>query len=300
MANPDFLAFGDADPWQFDLSCSRLLQVLPETEFRDLVPRFEHLVEQVGVGFPRLRHVLLMDGNAGISIKDYANLFLIPRDICNIQADGPSKSATIAECGGDSEARCNGLTTACPSLESLTLVLWYSCLLIDAKFLAAMSHLRQHHPNFEELTLISRRLRCDIEASLDGSFKISQWFQDAVVPILRSAAEQLLKHKLRVTIYVMTRDYLQTNYVQDGINRYWTPVLDKYVKEHEATIQGSLNVEAFYVREYRPTVVYQQVAKHHKIGFRIDHLKRSKDSKPSEIHPATWINPSTVTAFFDR
>ncbi|CDW94813.1 hypothetical protein [Sporisorium scitamineum] len=142
-----------------------------------------------------------MDGNRGISTDDYANLFLIPRHLC---------SAAITELHEHSTASCSikpdecQAVTACPALETLTLVLWYDKLVIDSCFLHAMVHMASHHPRMKRLNLVSRRLRYEPRL-LDNNVTLDEWFRFKVLPVLR-LAEELFKQKLELYIYILTND----------------------------------------------------------------------------------------------
>ncbi|KAF6767023.1 hypothetical protein PSEUBRA_001996 [Kalmanozyma brasiliensis GHG001] len=276
-----FNRYRQASPWQFDLTCSRLLKMLPDTNEAQLLPRFQELIQRVGIGFPKLRRVLLMDGNGGVSVDDYANLFLIPRDVCSLPQDCTDG---LDVCSDDS-SKCQALTSACPSIESLTLVLWYSCTLIDADLLAAMRHLKQHHPSLKQLKLISRRFRCE----KGSKYEIDEWFRSKAMPILESASAQLLEYRLEVTIYIMT-NYRSHAAIKDLIRQHRQKVLANDPEHYVA-------FEALNVSEFSPTTVYNVVAEAFREDCRLEELLRPKSAAN---RPAGWIKESTVEGFFRR
>lgn len=156
--------FAKAKPLQFDLGASHLAKPLPHlfqfqasnegntlTDPATWTPQaLEHFVARIasmtqadgahpqhgggGIGFARLKHVLLMDGNSGITHDDYANLFLIPRRKCSVQVVQMQRASSQPCLIWPDE--CSDVS-AIPCLSSLTLVLWYAELLIDATFLHA-------------------------------------------------------------------------------------------------------------------------------------------------------------------
>ncbi|GAC95703.1 hypothetical protein PHSY_003279 [Pseudozyma hubeiensis SY62] len=209
-----YKSYSKAKPWQFDLTYSHLLQVLADIDIeeeRHLIPRFKQAFEEQGMCFPRLKTALLMDGNGGISVKDYANLFLIPRELCNGQVNETQCNKSSTE--------CTNLITACPALSHLTLVLWYDKLLIDPAWLDAMAHVRRHHDRLDTITLVSRRLRYEPRL-LGAGVSLSQWFERDVLPVLRHAFWISWKHLMDVVIFILT---LNDHEVSQAINTLWMP-----------------------------------------------------------------------------
>ena len=293
-----FRLFSEVKPLQFDLSCSHLLKALPRIfttvsesikgperanwepdAMQHFLGQFHRIVQRPGIGrglgFPHLKHVYLMDGNAGISIDDYADLFLVPRDLCMPSvADTDELSAARCEVLGDS---CT-VRTVCPALSSLTLVLWYGQLQIDPVFLHAMVHLVHHHPHLAHLNLISRRLRYE-PRFLNPNVSLEQWFRFQVVPMLQ-LAQELLADKLKLTIYIITK------------------------RREEATLRGTIkthwhagraiNVETICVWDTSPEEVHARATDIHRTLCSKDF---SRDKR--QEHEPAWLDFEAVRAFFE-
>ncbi|CBQ72447.1 hypothetical protein sr13155 [Sporisorium reilianum SRZ2] len=226
--------FEAAKPLQFDLAYQFRQNVQPPS------------AGGRGIGFAKLKTVFLMDGNAGIRLNDYANLFLIPRHLC---------SDRIAEMHELSPINCSTYPddckaiTACPSLKNLTLVLWYDQLVIDASFLRAMAHVAAHHPRLKRLNLVSRRLRYDPQR-VETGMTLNEWFKLKVVPLLQ-LAEELFANKLQLHIYILTKD----------ANRHQT--LDA-IEEYQDSF-ANINVDVISVHsEFSPSAVYNSAAAIHR------------------------------------
>ncbi|SPO28527.1 uncharacterized protein UTRI_04924 [Ustilago trichophora] len=231
--------FEGAPPLQFDLTSSYLLKALPgifahlarQTEsspswktdaLQHFLAQWHRIVKEPqdgqggGIGFAKLKHVFLMDGNEGITIDHYANLFLIPRHLCSAPV-AAIHDANPNPCNIWSHRACTGVT-ACPSLTSLTLVLWYDLLLIDASFLHAMLHFVHHHPKLARLNLVSRRLRFEPD-SVASKLSPEEWFQYQVVPLL-TLANDLFKDKVEVYIYILTNSNDDRSRIDVVIQRF--------------------------------------------------------------------------------
>ncbi|KAJ9475236.1 hypothetical protein PHBOTO_005293 [Pseudozyma hubeiensis] len=273
-----------AKPWQFDLTCTNLVQALADIEEeRHLIPRFKQVIQEQRVGFPHLKSALLMDGNGGISVEDYANLLLIPRELCNFQVSDTQCSKT--------STKCNNLTTACPALEDLTLVLWYDQLHIDRAFIDAMAHIKRHHKDLFQLTLVSRRLRYEPRLSGAG-VSLSQWFERDVVPVLRHVFMAFAEHSMLVNINILTLD---EDEVYRAIETLWKPVESRLRQLYNPRTY-LLFVKPLRVRQYSQKEVFGAVAQEH----RQMSISSAARQKPCPTRPATWIDPSSVQQFFRK
>lgn len=280
-----YISYSRAKPWQFDLTYSHLLQVLADIDIeeeRHLVPRFKQVFEEQGVSYPRLKTALLMDGNGGISVEDYANLFLIPRELYNGEVSEAQCSKTSTE--------CNNLTTACPALSHLTLMLWYDKLHIDCAFIDAMAHVKRHHERLDRITLLSRRLRYEPRL-LGAGVSLTRWFERDVVPVLMHAFRTFAEHAMVVTIYILTLNKYE---LLKAIETYWTPVYRrlKELYPHKVVIR----VEPLRVWRYSSKDVFGAVAKKH----RQKSLSLASGQEPCPTQPATWIDPRSVRQFFNE
>ncbi len=174
-------------------------------EAQSLCKRLEHEVKSQDFGFPHLKHVFFFDGHQDITTDDYANLFLVP-------SEESSKSSALTRCSNDT---CE-LRSACPSLSSLTIGMWYKHLQLSASFFRAMAHLAQHHPNLVTLRLFSHEICFDhdkretdqawirpSERRKDESFSREVWYDEVLTPVLR-LAQELLPRTLTTTIYLLT------------------------------------------------------------------------------------------------
>lgn len=279
--NIEFGLFRDALPLQFDLTCSKLIQALPKIlNFADHdiwgKPGLEQLVEQYKlvdtVGFPRLKHAFFMDGNAGISNEHYANILLVPASKCSIPAEqqvfctasspplpfsdsyNPGSSSSDLPTTASSDV-CR-LTSACPSLKSLTLVLWYSNLYIDISFVRALVHVCQHHPKLEHIDLISRRLRFD-PLRFHNHTTSEAWFCNSVMPVLQLAVE-LMPSTVVATFHILAN----TRNLQRVIDEHWPPT----------NLQKCCNVrvQLMMLWEYTPDNTFDKAVSIHRARARID------------------------------
>lgn len=278
--------FEGAKPLPFDLTCSQLLSILPQVDDNDsttvtntdtdaaqallyawgqdaviqLVQQLRRAASEVAL--PQLKHVLITDGNGGISVDDYANLFLIDRLSLS---DAGSASGPGSNCETWGHPVCTR-TTACPSLSSLTLVLWYQVLQINAAFLHAMLHVRQHHPHLKHLTLISRRLR--YEPRIVGTkVSLQDWFRYDVVPVLQ-LAQRLLAPHLSLTIYILSTSsqrYKLSSAVQD----YWPPLSTNDDNSH------NFKVEIMEMYDFKSSQVFEIAAKEHRTRARMQLIRDS-------------------------
>nr|CDI56974.1 uncharacterized protein BN887_01555 [Melanopsichium pennsylvanicum 4] len=285
-----FRDFDGTKPFPLDLTCSKLLEALsaePVEEYRwyndligtitdtfgqdapkQLFHQFNRIVrsplaiqgsEAVGIGFPHLKNVLFMDGNNGISVDDYANLFLVRPDqlavSCFPTSISDSNSFSNGPCQAYGKQECS-LMTAAPNLSSLSIVLWYSRLQISAAFVYAMLHVRKHHPELNKLDLISRRLRYEPRL-LGDQVTLDEWFRFDVLPVLQLAQDLLAPH-FWVTIHILA-GVQQESELKRALQTFWKPISKPVSSEG-----GEITVKVMVVESFTPEAVFWEASRTHR------------------------------------
>ncbi|SNX85641.1 uncharacterized protein MEPE_04350 [Melanopsichium pennsylvanicum] len=284
-----YRAFDGTKPFPLDLTCSKLLEALsaePVEGYRwynglirvitdtfgqdapkQLFHQFNRIVrsplasqgsEAFGIGFPHLKNVLFMDGNYGISVDDYANLFLVRPDqlaaSCFPTSISDSNSFSNGPCQAYGKQECS-LMTAAPNLSSLSIVLWYSRLHISAAFVYAMLHIRKHHPKLKKLELISRRLRYEPRL-LGDQVTLDEWFRFDVLPVLQLAQDLLAPH-FWVVIHILA-GIQQERELKRALKTFWEPISKPVYSEGEITVQ------LMVVESFTPEAVFREASRKHR------------------------------------
>lgn len=202
--------YEEVKDFPFDVTCSTLLKyipaifdhwchVMPPQYKQRWSPAFAQTIcrqmqQTLGSAalFPQLSHVYIMiPQNGDATVRDYANIFVKRQDAaqersgrCDIKKDS-----------------CN-CVSSCPSLSSLTIVMWSSQEQPVDDFWLAMAHLVRVHQSLTTIKVVwpetfgyfpdSRRL-----------FAMHHWFWRTIVPML-GQAQKLLSFKVKVTVYLLT------------------------------------------------------------------------------------------------